>query len=136
MENALEHSMASEDIRQILSNMHEMNVLQLQVLKKQLKVVRLTAVVLAAALVVLVVYFTFISLRFNQTFTDLEIISAQLAETDLQTMITNINTLVKTSQDSLEIATRQIKSIDIESLNRSIQDLSKILEPLARLFGG
>jgi hypothetical protein len=135
MENTLERSAASEDIRQILSNMHETDVLQLQMMKKQLKMAHLTAIIVVVALIVSGVYLAIISLRFNQTFTDLAYISAQLAEVDLPTMIADINKLVKTSQDSLEIATRQIESIDIASLNKSIQDLSKILEPLARLFG-
>jgi hypothetical protein len=135
MENTLERSAASEDIRQILSNMHETDVLQLQMMKKQLKMARLTAIIVVVALIVSGVYLAIISLRFNQTFTDLAYISAQLAEVDLPTMIADINKLVKTSQDSLEIATRQIESIDIASLNKSIQDLSRILEPLARLFG-
>ena len=70
---------------------------------------------------------------------------ADIMETDVLTvtpdcrltgMVENINILVESSQESLGQATAKIDSIDIETLNQSIQDLSTVIGPIARLFGG
>ena len=42
---------------------------------------------------------------------------------------------VLAAQRDMEEALKAIESIDIETLNKAIADLSAIVEPLARLFG-
>ena len=45
-----------------------------------------------------------------------------------------VNGLVQTSQASLEQTMEKINSVDFETLNNAIQDLSKVVQPLAKLF--
>ncbi|MBO4407942.1 MAG: hypothetical protein J5786_01555 [Clostridiales bacterium] len=54
---------------------------------------------------------------------------------NIDTMINNVNSVVVDNTQSLTEAVGNIKAIDIQKLNESIQDLSNIVGPLARLFG-
>ena len=64
---------------------------------------------------------------------NLEQTTAQLASVDLESMVTNVDTLVATGQEGLEQTMAKLNSIDIRKLNQAIEDLSKVIEPLAKL---
>ena len=51
-------------------------------------------------------------------------------------MVANVNELVETNQEQINDTIGEISKIDIEALNKSIDNLSKIMSPLAALFGG
>jgi hypothetical protein len=61
---------------------------------------------------------------------NLEQVTQKLAALDLEGMVINVEELVSSGQESLE----KINTIDMEVLNQAIQDLAKVIEPLARLF--
>jgi len=61
---------------------------------------------------------------------NLEQVTQKLAALDLEGMVINVDQLVASGQESLE----KINTIDMEVLNQAIQDLAKVIEPLARLF--
>lgn len=61
--------------------------------------------------------------------------NANQSMTNIDTMINNVNSVVVDNTQSLTDAVGNIKAIDIQKLNQSIQDLSNIVGPLARLFG-
>lgn len=50
-------------------------------------------------------------------------------------MVTDIDNLVTSSDQSVKEALQQINSVDIKTLNQAIQDLSNLISPLARFFG-
>ena len=64
---------------------------------------------------------------------NLEMASQELAKADLNGMINNINTLVTTSQTDVADAIGKLSEIDIETLNKTINDLSVVVERLARI---
>ena len=66
---------------------------------------------------------------------NLENVTGQLAAADLAEMAGNVDSLVVTGQQSLEQTMEKINAIDLETLNKAIEDLSRIIEPLARFFG-
>ena len=66
---------------------------------------------------------------------DLETVSNQMANANLGSIVEEVNGLVQSSQASLEQTMGKINSIDFETLNKAIQDLSKVVQPLANLFG-
>ena len=66
---------------------------------------------------------------------DLETVSNQMANANLGSIVEEVNGLVQTSQASLEQTMEKINSVDFETLNKAIQDLSKVVQPLAKLFG-
>lgn len=64
---------------------------------------------------------------------NLEETTAQLAQVDLQSMVTNVDALVTTGQQSLEQTMEKLNSIDFDTLNRAIVDLTKVIEPLVKI---
>ena len=65
---------------------------------------------------------------------NLEQTTAQLASMDLQSMGSNVDALVATGQEGLEQTMEKLNSIDLDTLNKAIGDLAKVVEPLARLI--
>ena len=65
---------------------------------------------------------------------NVENITADLAAVDIQGMMDNVNSLVVTSEASMEEAVEKIEDIDFDSLNQAIQDLQAVVEPLSKLF--
>ncbi|NCC75336.1 MAG: hypothetical protein EOM08_02760 [Clostridia bacterium] len=121
---------------QTLGEIQRQNAEQLHVMKKQLRLLRILALFLAIALMVLAVALGSTFKKVNCTIEHIETVTADLAKADWTGMVENINTLVESSQESLGQATAKIDSIDIDTLNQSIQDLSTVIGPIARLFGG
>ena len=66
---------------------------------------------------------------------DLGQVSNQLTEADLAALVDHVDKLAINSEEGIQKALEQINSIDIESLNQAIQDLSDVVSPLARLMG-
>ena len=62
---------------------------------------------------------------------DLDTVTKSLAQLDLSLMVENINNLVTTSQTGVEEALEKINEIDFDTLNQAVEDLSKVVKPLA-----
>ena len=65
--------------------------------------------------------------------TNLETVTKELAQADIGSMVSNVDTLAQTSQSGIQQALEKINGIDIENLNKAIDNLSKIVTPLADL---
>lgn len=65
---------------------------------------------------------------------NLEEVSTDLAAVDFGGMIDGVNSLVQTGQTSLVETVEKLNTIDFESLNKAIANLSSIVEPLAKIF--
>lgn len=75
--------------------------------------------------------------------TNLETVTAELTKVDLGSMVENVDGLVQnvddlvtTSQTGVEQTMDKINAIDFETLNKAIDDLSKVIEPIANFFNG
>lgn len=66
--------------------------------------------------------------------TNLEDVTSELAQLEYTEMIEGVNSLVSESQQGLEQTLEKVNSIDIEKLNEAIDGLSKVVEPLTKLF--
>ena len=64
---------------------------------------------------------------------NLETATAQLSVLDLTGMVGNVEELVITAQASLEQTMGKLNTIDFDTLNKAIEDLSKVVEPLSKL---
>lgn len=64
---------------------------------------------------------------------NLENATRDLTSLDLTGMIADVDTLVVTGQQTLEQTMEKLNSLDIDTLNQTIQDLAAVVEPLARL---
>lgn len=63
---------------------------------------------------------------------NLEQTSTDLAAMDLEAMVGNVDSLAVFAQESLRQTMEKLHTIDFETLNKAIEDLSKVIEPLAR----
>lgn len=66
---------------------------------------------------------------------DLEQTTGQLAALDLESMVKNMDSLAVYAQESLQQTMEKLDTIDFETLNKAIEDLAKVIEPLAKFFG-
>lgn len=73
--------------------------------------------------------------------TNLETVTTELAKVDLNSMVQNMDTLVTdvdglvgTSQVGVEQAMEKLNAIDFDALNEAIKDLSDVIDPIARFF--
>ena len=73
--------------------------------------------------------------RMDTVMTDLEQTARSLAALDLETMADNVNSLAVYAQESLHQTMEKLNTIDFETLNKAIEDLAKVIEPLANFFG-
>ena len=65
---------------------------------------------------------------------NLEVVTTELAAVDFEGMIQGVNTLVATGQTGLEETVTRLNDIDFEALNKAINNLSQVVEPLAKFF--
>lgn len=65
--------------------------------------------------------------------TDLQQTAGQLAQVDYAGMVSNVDNLVTTGQQSLEGMMEKLNSVDFEKLNQAIEDLAAVIEPLAKM---
>ena len=73
---------------------------------------------------------------FNQVGTVLDYLeqtSYQLSQVDLQGMVSNVDGLVTTGQQSLEASMEKLNGVDFEALNKAIKDVAAVIEPLAKM---
>ena len=73
--------------------------------------------------------------------TNLETVTTELANVDLNSMVQNVDALVTdvdglvgTSQVGVEQAMEKLNAIDFDALNEAIKDLSDVIDPIARFF--
>ena len=65
---------------------------------------------------------------------NLDEVTKELAQADLAGMVENVDTLATTSQSAVKHATEKLDTIDLETLNKAIEDLADVVEPLAKFF--
>ena len=64
---------------------------------------------------------------------NMEVVTQSLADADLGTMVENVNMLAAESQTVVSDAMEKLDTIDIDTLNKAIKDLSDVVEPLAKV---
>ena len=65
---------------------------------------------------------------------NLETTTEQLAQIDLSGMVTGVDTLVTTAQESLSQTMGKLNTIDFATLNKAIEDLAAVVEPMSRIL--
>ncbi|MBQ9866022.1 MAG: hypothetical protein IJM34_03290 [Lachnospiraceae bacterium] len=101
----------------------------------------LSAVIMAVILIIVIGLASYIVPKvdtiYNSTMkslNNLEALTTELNEAHLSETINNINNLTLNATGDLSKAMSKLNSIDLETLNQSIQDLHDIIEPMAKLF--
>ena len=65
---------------------------------------------------------------------NLEVVTTELAAVDFSATVDGINNMVNMGQNSLQETVNKLSTIDFETLNRAIEDLSKVVSPLANFL--
>lgn len=65
---------------------------------------------------------------------NLEVVTTDLAAVDFTGMVEGVNTLVATGQAGLAETVNKLNSIDFEALNKAIDTLTQVIDPLAKFF--
>lgn len=146
----------SEALLQLVMQLNENAVEQTAQLKKQLRLTRWCGGVLAAMLVAVCIAGAVVVPKVSTALTqangaltqasdllnDLRPTVTSLSQADLGGTLQEANALIKESRqglaeglEQLSSAQQKIEAFDIETLNRAIQDLQSIVQPLANLFG-
>lgn len=63
---------------------------------------------------------------------NLEEASRQMQQLEMETMVSNVNSLAVYAQQSLQQTMDKLNTLDIETLNKAINDLAQVIEPLAK----
>ena len=135
-------SLSDKELEAMLKRLEDSNERQASYAKKQYPMSQITA--LASILILAIVIYTSATIipRVNRLFDDVEtvmdsvnVVAKELEEANLGQMVTDIDNLVTSSDQSVKEALQQINSVDIKTLNQAIQDLSNLISPLARFFG-
>ena len=135
-------SLSDKELEAMLKRLEDSNERQASYAKKQDRMSQITA--LASILILAIVIYTSATIipRVNRLFDDVEtvmvsvnVVAKELEEANLGQMVTDIDNLVTSSDQSVKEALQQINSVDIKTLNQAIQDLSNLISPLARFFG-
>lgn len=135
-------SLSDKELEAMLKRLEDSNERQASYAKKQYRMSQITA--LASILILAIVIYTSATIipRVNRLFDDVEtvmdsvnVVAKELEEANWGQMVTDIDNLVTSSDQSVKEALRQINSVDIQTLNQAILDLSNLISPLARFFG-
>ena len=83
-----------------------------------------------------------ISAQMQGVLGNMEQAAGQLAALDIrgiaenvETLVGNVDMLAVSAQDSLKQTMTKLNTIDFETLNKAIEDLSAVIQPLADFFG-
>jgi len=126
-----------EQIQQLLESIEKSE-------KRRESYARLQLIFSGAAAVLLLVFVLLLGNivpEMKELISGLQTVSVQLADVDLESMVTNmdslisnVNSLVADSQTGVSEAIKAIETIDLETLNKAINDFSDVIEPLAKFF--
>ena len=61
-------------------------------------------------------------------------ITTELTRTDFNGLVDDVGNLVESTQDGVTSAVGKLNSVNIEQLNKAIQDMTDVIEPMANFF--
>ena len=73
--------------------------------------------------------------NWNEITTDLEVVTKELSTVEWTSLSKDISDMATQAQKSLATASKAVDELDIETLNKAIQELQTVVEPLAKLVG-
>ena len=120
----------NRELMDLLRQIHKSN-------RQQVRTSRLLcffALVSAVCCIVLLVNIYLMLPQLTDVVTRMDTVLGNLEQTTEQTMISDVDSLVVTGQESLEQTMEKLNTIDFDTLNKAINDLADVIEPLARFF--
>lgn len=137
----LQKMMTGEEFCALMERIEASNAGQEKYARKQYHMSRITAAASVAILAVVLYTVSIFIPKVNVTYQnmelimeDLQTITSELAEADINQMISDVDELAVKSQENIGSAMEKINAIDIEGLNQAIRNLSDAVEPFAKFF--
>lgn len=111
-------------------------------LKRQRAYLRFIAAILVVFLSGVILFYAIAAPRINNMIAEVEtasgsldVISRQLADADIPSMIEQISRLAENSDQIVNQASENMNKINFDKLNKAITDLQTVISTLARVFG-
>lgn len=136
-----EAAMENQAFRQLMERIESSNAGQEKYARKQYRMSQITAfasvVILAVVLYTCSVFIPKVNVTYENMqmiMEDMKVITSELAESDIDQMIANVDRLAVDSQKTVSEAMEKINEIDINGLNAAIKNLSDVVGPFAEFF--
>ena len=127
----------NKELLELLQKIEKTNRQQVR-LTRMVCIFALVAAVLCGCTVVLVYsvlpQISTVAAQMQTVLSDLEQTTAQLSGMDFTGMVNDVDTLVTTAQNSLEQTMGKLNTVDFDTLNKAIEDLAKVVEPMSKLM--
>lgn len=144
----MEHIEHTDELVSVLKGLREENAAQRKLLEKQCRITRRLGLLLVCLVAVVAVFLFTLLPKISSTLNELDVVVANTKEIteelkaadiegtirSLQDALTSIDTLVNDSSESISVSLKKLEAMDIETLNKAIQDLYRVVDPLASLF--
>lgn len=133
--------MKEDEVCALMERIEASNAGQEKYARKQYHMSRITAaasvIILAVVLYTASVFIPKVNVTYQNMeliMEDLQVITSELAEADINQMISDVDELAVRSQENIGSAMEKINAIDIDGLNQAIRNLSDAVEPFAKFF--
>lgn len=133
--------MKEDEFCALMERIEASNAGQEKYARKQYHMSRITAaasvIILAVVLYTASVFIPKVNVTYQNMeliMEDLQVITSELAEADINQMISDVDELAVRSQENIGSAMEKINAIDIDGLNQAIRNLSDAVEPFAKFF--
>ncbi len=123
-------------VKKLIEEIREENEVERSYLKKQLNMMRVLMVSMAAIVCILVVTLMILVPQITATLDNANQALGELSTTaaKVNEVFTSVQLLVEDSSAGVTQAIEKLNSINFEGLNQSIEDLGKVVSPLSEFF--
>ena len=141
----MEHA---DELISVLNELKEENAAQRRLLEKQCRLTRRLGILLVCLVATVAIFLFTLLPKITTTLNELDVvvtntqeITEELKAADIEGTIRSlsgtlrsIDNLVTDSSESLTISLKKLEAMDIDTLNKAINDLYQVVDPLASLF--
>lgn len=134
--------MSEDEFRETLAELTKSNREQADYAKRTWILTMISTISIVIVALFIIIYCTFLIPKINNLLAvaqtslgNIEKVSKELSDADLDGLIVDVSDLIKTTEDDLALTMEKIDELNIEELNRAIRNLSDVIEPLAEFFG-
>lgn len=143
MEDKKLQDISAEEFRDMLADLRKSNQEQADYAKRAWIMSLISTIAVMIVAVFIVVYGAFLMPKVNRmlaqaesSLANIQKITEEVASVDFEGLISDVGGLVETTEEDLNVTMRKIEGINFEQLNKAIEDLSNVIEPMAYFFKG
>lgn len=129
--------MEESNIKTLLDDIREQNVIERTYLKKQLNMMKALMFAMAGIFLMLLIAVAVLVPKVTTTLDNANVALEQISYTaeQMDDVLISVETLLEDSSEGVSQALENMNSIDFEKLNKSIDDFNSVVSPLSSFFG-